>query len=242
MKKSNFQKLVNSCKNIGQVAKKLNVSNSKARKMMISDKIDYSHFSRRGVYDKMVNKKFNMLKVVSIEYKKNEYAGRVNNRALANCVCDCGKLKTIRCDAIKDGTRFSCGCHSHNRWNTVGSKNHSFSGVGKLGSVKFNEIKKCAIRRNISFKITIREAWNVFKRQNGKCALTGMPMWFGRTRIRHETNASLDRIDSSQGYTKNNIEWVLKDINRIKGSFNKEYFINLCNLVAIHHPRKKLPK
>jgi hypothetical protein len=38
-------------------------------------------------------------------------------------------------------------------------------------------------------------------------------------------------------YAKENIEWVLKDVNVIKGVFDKEYFIYLCNLIAIKNPR-----
>ena len=41
--------------------------------------------------------------------------------------------------------------------------------------------------------------------------------------------ASLDRIDSKKGYIEGNIQWVHKDINRMKWAFNEDYFIKLCN-------------
>lgn len=44
--------------------------------------------------------------------------------------------------------------------------------------------------------------------------------------------ASLDRIDSSKGYIKGNIQWVHKDINKMKNNYNQAYFINLCALVV----------
>ena len=229
MQKEDFQKLVNSCSKISQVAAQLGVSQTQARKLMILNGIDYSHFRMKKVYEKMVGEKFGKLKVISIEY--------FGRRAKAHCICDCKNEKIARCDAIKDGTLISCGCHTHDRWNTVGNKNHAFAGVGKLGTVKFQEIKKGADRRKISFNITIQEMWDVYEKQEGKCAITGMPIWFGRVRVSHETNASLDRIDSVKGYTKDNVEWVLKDINRAKGTLDKEYFIKLCNLVAKNNPR-----
>ena len=61
--------------------------------------------------------------------------------------------------------------------------------------------------------------------------MTGIPICIGRMRRYHETTASLDRIDSSKGYIKGNIQWVLKDINLMKGSTDEDYFKFLCGLV-----------
>ena len=36
----------------------------------------------------------------------------------------------------------------------------------------------------------------------------------------------------SKGYHLNNIQWVHKDINFMKGNLNNEYFIELCKKVA----------
>ena len=44
--------------------------------------------------------------------------------------------------------------------------------------------------------------------------------------------ASLDRIDSSLGYVKNNVQWVHKDINKMKQELNENYFKNLCKIIA----------
>lgn len=44
--------------------------------------------------------------------------------------------------------------------------------------------------------------------------------------------ASLDRIDSSKEYTKDNIAWIHKDIQRMKSDFPIEYFIQTCNKIT----------
>lgn len=52
--------------------------------------------------------------------------------------------------------------------------------------------------------------WELFLKQRGKCALTGEDLKLG---YKNNQTASLDRIDNSIGYEKNNIQWVHKDIN-----------------------------
>ena len=47
-----------------------------------------------------------------------------------------------------------------------------------------------------------------------------------------KTTASLDRIDSSKGYTTDNIQWVHKDINIMKNDYGNDYFIEICKKVA----------
>ena len=44
--------------------------------------------------------------------------------------------------------------------------------------------------------------------------------------------ASLDRIDNTKGYTQDNVQWVHKDINRIKSDLSQEYFLTLCKTVV----------
>ncbi len=49
-----------------------------------------------------------------------------------------------------------------------------------------------------------------------------------------ERTASLDRIDSSKGYTKDNIQWVHKHVNLMKHKFDQKYFVDICKLIANH--------
>jgi hypothetical protein len=43
--------------------------------------------------------------------------------------------------------------------------------------------------------------------------------------------ASLDRIDSSKGYFKGNVQWIHKDLNVMKMDLTEEKFIDYCKLV-----------
>jgi len=46
--------------------------------------------------------------------------------------------------------------------------------------------------------------------------------------------ASLDRIDNEKGYVEGNVQWVHKDINNMKHTYPNDYFVNLCQQVALH--------
>lgn len=91
-------------------------------------------------------------------------------------------------------------------------------------------IKRSAYRRNITFDISQKYAWDVYVRQCGKCIYTGIVLTFCRE-YRSNT-ASLDRIDSTKGYIIGNVQWVHKDINMAKRTMKHLDFIELCKKVT----------
>lgn len=95
-------------------------------------------------------------------------------------------------------------------------------------------VKSCANTRQIPFDLTIREAWDVLVKQNFKCALTNEQLILYQTKEEKKQGigtASIDRIDSSKGYTKDNIQWVHKDINFLKGNRSNNKFIEWCHKI-----------
>jgi hypothetical protein len=83
----------------------------------------------------------------------------------------------------------------------------------------------------LKVELTIEQLFNKLVEQDFKCALSKIPL-----NVLHidptASNASIDRIDSLGDYTINNIQWVHKDINRIKNNFTQHRFIELCKLVS----------
>ncbi len=77
--------------------------------------------------------------------------------------------------------------------------------------------------------LVIAEVINIFKAQKCKCAISGLPIRLGAMLYK---TASLDRIDSSKGYVISNVQWVHKDINRMKNNFNQEYFVGICKIIS----------
>lgn len=111
------------------------------------------------------------------------------------------------------------------------------STFGDLGGVFANMTKKEARRRNLEYSVTNEYLWNLFLKQGKKCALTGLDITLSHKLKNKCPNydlitASLDRIDSSKGYIKDNIQWVHKVINIMKNTLTNEQFIFMCTKVS----------
>lgn len=153
--------------------------------------------------------------------------------------CDCGnEIEKVASDLCRKPKREgqmpqSCGCFRKR------NRSPKYKGVGDLSSTKFRGIMARAKHRDIPFKITIRQAWNLFLKQERKCALTGVLLTLHPSSVEEGANtASLDRIDSSKGYVKGNIQWVHVAINFMKHSLPEEEFVHWCCAVAKHRRRR----
>lgn len=96
-----------------------------------------------------------------------------------------------------------------------------------------NKIKKRAKKSNIEFDLELDFIINLLKEQDYKCKLSGLPIeirkvWHGQI----NQTASLDRIDNTKGYIKNNVQWLHKDVNNMKHTFTEKYFIDLCKRIG----------
>lgn len=109
--------------------------------------------------------------------------------------------------------------------------NVNWLGYGDISKTQYSNIKNNARIRNIAFEVSIEDLWEVYLNQDGKCALSGVSIGFIACK---KGNASLDRIDSTKPYTKDNIWWVHKDINLAKQSLSVNDFIELCEKVVTH--------
>jgi hypothetical protein len=110
--------------------------------------------------------------------------------------------------------------------------------VGDLSKSYWSGIVKHASERNLEFSIDMKYAWKLFKKQKGKCALSGVDIlidrsWSQNTYMGKSINtASLDRIDSSKGYIKGNIQWVHKIVNKMKSNLLESDFIDWCSKIS----------
>jgi hypothetical protein len=95
-------------------------------------------------------------------------------------------------------------------------------------------IQKNAKKRGLVFDLDKKAMWDLFLIQNGKCALSGVEIYFGKGLTRKGQTASIDRIDSSKGYVIGNVRWVHKIVNQMKWSISDEDFLNWIRCIANH--------
>ncbi len=176
----------------------------------------------------LTGKRFGMLTVVKEATNKK-------GRRRWLCKCDCGgELDSLQ-GSLVHGRTVTCGC----RKKLLGNNNANWTGYECITGSQWALMRNNARHRNLVFDIKIEQAWELFTKQNGKCALSGVQLTFSKSYNRElaysertETTASLDRIDSSIGYVVGNLQWVHKHINLMKGSLSTEDFIKYCRLVA----------
>lgn len=101
-------------------------------------------------------------------------------------------------------------------------------GVGELAQLHYRAIYHSAQARNLEFAVSMDFLWRLFLSQDRKCAFTAWDL----TLRKSKRTASLDRIDSTQGYVEGNVQWVHRDINRLKKNLPDERFIAMCLAVA----------
>lgn len=146
------------------------------------------------------------------------------NHIYYRCVCKCGSKTNLPQTNLTRGVSKSCRKCA----------NTARRGTGKIRLAPvFSRVKKGAESRGIEFSITHNYALDVMNLQGWKCALTNIPLYVRwNEKYSCDSNASLDRIDSTRGYVKGNIQWVYMPINLMKWKLDQKEFIRLCRLVT----------
>ena len=154
--------------------------------------------------------------------------GKIDNYKAVICKCKCGN--TIRCKKtlINSGRKKSCGCMISET--EFVSKN--------IMRMYWFAVRANALNRNIKFDINPEDLETKITQQNFKCALSGLEITLPYSNNEflkdREWTASVDRIDSSKPYIKDNIQFVHKDINKMKMNLNEQKFLEYCKAVVDH--------
>jgi hypothetical protein len=158
---------------------------------------------------KLVGQRFNKLLV--IERARNDKFGK----SMWVCLCDCGNKTIVNSGSLLRNLTTSCGC---NKIKYLHHKHYE-----DIPYYFFRKLENGAIDRGIEFNITIEDIWVQYIKQNKKCAISGLDIFFASSGDKDiERTTSVDRIDSSIGYVKDNIQIVHKRVNIIKGNMTKE--------------------
>mgnify|MGYP000843957546 FL=1 len=145
---------------------------------------------------------------------------------MIKCRCECGNVRVVCRDNVVSGK--STGCRACS--GRAGKNNPRWSGYGDIPGNLWGILQKSAAARDIEVLVSIADLQELWEAQDGKCALTGLPLV-----LASKTNgltASVDRIDSDVGYVRGNIQFVHKNVNLMKNRFDQTYFIEICRLVS----------
>lgn len=170
-------------------------------------------------------KRFGKWVVVDVEDFTYLYRndGKVLERQY-KCKCDCGTVKYIRTSHITRGLSKQCDkCRLSSYY------------VNKIGCIPITDIRRCKVgaqKRGLDWSVEPPYLYELYEQQKRLCALSGKPIVFsergvGAPGAKYVNTASLDRIDSDKGYIVGNVQWVHKDVNRMKMDLPEESFFQI---------------
>ena len=164
------------------------------------------------------------LKKYNLKTKNLQYNRGVDNKKYISLNCaKCGtqfqkRLKIYNMEAKRNSNRkFYCSAEC------AGQTIDELSPFRK----SYNGAKRRAKTHGREFNITTEYIKQLWSDQNQTCAISGLKMikpeyqrHDSRVRNRTPYAGSLDRIDSSKGYVKGNVQWVCTFVNYAKNNFS----------------------
>jgi hypothetical protein len=94
-----------------------------------------------------------------------------------------------------------------------------------------------ARKNNLDINIDLNFLLSLYEKQNGKCKLTNLEFTFEPKGVEtnyNPFNPSIDKIDHSKGYTKDNVRLVCTIVNLALNTFGEENFALMCQAYINH--------
>jgi len=155
-------------------------------------------------------------------------------------VVEDGNLRCSKCNVLKSEFDFHKSTY---RKNTAGRTYHCKDCVSikqgeyRLTEVGFkvqlwNNLKGNARRRGLEVLIGKEQIDIMYANQGGLCAVTGLQMQYtsGAT-SKNDYAVSVDRVDSSKGYTHYNVRLVCARVNILRQELTDEQMAFWCNMI-----------
>lgn len=147
-----------------------------------------------------------------------------------------GNLICSKCKEIKDISEYHSNKYATNGLRSDCKNCAKKRRIDQLNTLEgyvcihFCALKTNARHRKIPVEITANDIILKYKEQKGICAITGDILAI--TNLSNPMRLSVDRIDSSKGYTYDNIQLVGQVINIMKWDLIMKDFVFFCKKVA----------
>lgn len=167
-----------------------------------------------------------------------------------------GKLKCLKCGQYKNFDDFSVGmaksrnfrstickeCEIQKKKKSVNNEINPYNYIKSL----VNNAKTRSKLKNIEFNIDTDFIYELYEKQNHKCAISGIEMTYKKEKKNHSErnlfNISIDRIIPGLGYTKDNVQLVCNITNTIKLNYDDDTIIFVCKKIIENYENNSKKK
>jgi hypothetical protein len=113
------------------------------------------------------------------------------------------------------------------------SQKKSRSTLRGAANSKVSAAKQRSKNKGLVFDIDIDFIVDMYQKQDGLCALSGLEMTYRGDRGSQEMfqSFSIDRIDSEGGYTRDNVQLLCWGVNSIKNRMSTELMLDLVKSI-----------
>ena len=110
--------------------------------------------------------------------------------------------------------------------------------LAKILRTRFYAARERAKKKGLDFDLTIEFLKELWEKQDGKCAITKLPMTFLNDNGRVYTNVSIDQIEPNAGYIKKNIQLVCMAVNQLKSDLTMNEVLTICKSIVENYNEK----
>lgn len=89
--------------------------------------------------------------------------------------------------------------------------------------------------KKIPFNLTTECLEELWEKQNGKCAVSGLKMELPYDNSDFDWVGSVDRIEFDKGYIIGNVRWVVNAINTFKGQKTDDFMFKIAKAIVDHN-------
>lgn len=95
----------------------------------------------------------------------------------------------------------------------------------------------CKAKTRAVVTVDVHYLRNLYKRQQGKCAITGLPFDF--TKNGKNQTMSVDRIEQNKGYEPGNVRLIWHRVNFFRGQMTDHEMLTVCQAICQSKTLKK---